>query len=528
MMGHVGGADFIDVWGEDPKFTGPQIQFLLSSIKDYQLTHGSTLKNVNDEKLHTVQSRPVGVSLVPSKFPRNCFEKAVELQPVFNELYARVSTDEQWLEQELGDFLQENTFANILWSIYRGVRNDYGQMPQPISLGVFRSDYMTPLVQRGHNEEEPALKQVEFNTFSCAGATHANIVADMHRHLHKIGAYGSMLGDPLQTPKDLPPNNGIRGIVEGLKFAHNAYIETSPASNMRKGILMIVQPSNTNIADERPIEYALWAQDPPIPCFRVIFGGPAMRTTSLGENGELIYTSDTCAFSPLEVSVVYLRAGLDLEEYNHDGYHCRARFEESRAVKVPSVLGHLATFKKVQERLAMPGALEHFLDEEKSALIRSTFMEMWPMDNSERGLWGQEIATSEESFGHVLKPSLEGGGNNIYNDRIPEFWEQVPVEARKNYILMKMISPLPQKAMLISFKGSWNCQTVSELGILGVCAWRVGKKTEMLYNETPGWTFKTKPETENEMSVVKGYGFFDSPRLWDVDMNWEPAKKEAK
>jgi hypothetical protein len=36
-------------------------------------------------------------------------------------------------------------------------------------------------------------------------------------------------------------------------------------------------------------------------------------------------------------------------------------------------------------------------------------------------------------------------------------------------------------------------------------------------NRLAGWSFKTKAAGVDEMSVVKGYGCFDCPRLVDVD-----------
>jgi glutathione synthase len=38
----------------------------------------------------------------------------------------------------------------------------------------------------------------------------------------------------------------------------------------------------------------------------------------------------------------------------------------------------------------------------------------------------------------------------------------------------------------------------------------------MLHTPVGGWTFKTKFADVDEMSVVKGYGHFDTPRLMDV------------
>lgn len=89
-----------------------QLEFLVSSIKDYQLTHGSLLKNVRQVDEYTAQARPIGVSVIPSPFPRACYDKAVRLQATFNELYVKIAMDEVWLEKNLGSFLVQDAFAS--------------------------------------------------------------------------------------------------------------------------------------------------------------------------------------------------------------------------------------------------------------------------------------------------------------------------------------------------------------------------------------------------------------------------------
>ena len=65
--------------------------------------------------------------------------------------------------------------------------------------------------------------------------------------------------------------------------------------------------------------------------------------------------------------------------------------------------------------------------------------------------------------------------------------------------------------------GLYAGETVSELGVLGVCLWRSsesgGDNQLDIRHFGGGWTFKTKPADQNEMSVVKGYGCFDTPSL---------------
>jgi hypothetical protein len=304
-----------------------------------------------------------------------------------------------------------------------------------------------------------------------------------------------------------------------------------------------------NICDERPLEYALWNHDPPIPAYRVVFGEDTLACTSLTASRELLYQPPSRS-PPIEVSVVYLRAGYDPEEYGAIGYEARLLLERSRAVKCPSVLAHLATFKKVQQALTAPDVLTRFLDPPEAARIEKTFAPMYPLDeSSETGRRGRALACNPRTaVNHVLKPSLEGGGHNVYHGNIPGFLESVPMSRWHTYILMELINPVIQKNILLSPRGMYTADysdnaimthslatrqnphttesadrfpgpTVSELGIFGVCLWK--SKTqgnpEILKNTEAGWSLKTKPEVVDEMSVVKGYGSFDCPYLVDEE-----------
>jgi glutathione synthase len=223
---------------------------------------------------------------------------------------------------------------------------------------------------------------------------------------------------------------------------------------------------------------------------------------------------------PLEISVIYLRAGYEAAEYDLTGYEIRLRFEKSTAIKCPSVLGHITTFKKIQQALTLPGALEKFLSESDAAALRETFVPVYPLDETEAGLHGREqVHNREHSANYVLKPSLEGGGHNVYGEDIPGFLASIPKSRWSRYILMERIhSPLSSN-LLMSTAGIGSGDVVSELGVLGCCLWRANtsdKGCDMLHNSVAGWTFKTKYAEVEEMSVVKGYGCFDSPRLVDI------------
>lgn len=294
---------------------------------------------------------------------------------------------------------------------------------------------------------------------------------------------------------------------------------------------MLVQPRNINICDERPIEEELWAHN--VPCHRVEFGDATLASIVLTDSRELLFRHP--ALSPssetfIEISVVYHRAGYDIEEYDDAGMETRYLLERSRAIKCPSVLCHMATLKIVQQRLAVPGTLERFLPPDEASRVAETFAPMYPLDptmpSGERGI---TLATSPDTAAnHVLKPCLEGGGHNIYRNDIPTFLASVPRARRIDFILMEMINSPPAFNYLLLADGLHEGPTISELGVFGTVLWRrkgnarstgdpsssEGVGVDILqWNENASFSLKTKPAEVNEMSVVKGYGCFDSPLL---------------
>ena len=368
------------------------------------------------------------------------------------------------------------------------------------------------------------------------------------RHMHRKGAYshaGPEMTDRTINNESIPAEGTSDKVVYALSQAHSVYGSPKTEQSTTPGILFVVQPRNMNICDERPLEHALSCQS--IPSFRVVFGDEVLACTHLTPTRELMYQSPSMS-SALEVAVVYMRAGYEPAEYTPSGYAARLLLERSRAIKCPSILCHLATFKKVQQELAVPGVLERFLPSDDAAAVTKTFMPMYPMDNSSTaGKKGRRLACNPVTAAkHVLKPSLEGGGNNIYDTNIPDHLDSIPEPQWQSFILMEHINTPIQKSVLLTPRGVYQdpnaeetsksaslpCDafslakplihrfgvpTVSELGIFGTCMWigKVDGALQILENAEAGWSFQTKPAGVNEMSVVKGYGCFDSPLLAD-------------
>jgi glutathione synthetase len=300
-----------------PSLADEHLENLICTIQDWQLSNGSLLKVLDSDIEEAVLAYPVGVSLFPTLFPKQLFDEALALQEEYNRLYTAVAEDADWLHSNLESMIKFDLLAGVLWGIHKEV--EQSGYVQDLTLGVFRSDYMlhAPPNDLSEYSNKPQLKQVEFNTVSCAGGVHGNKVSRMHRYLHQTGAYdpqGSSSKSVSLVHSALPLNSTIKTIAAGLAAAHREYGKPKCSKAAQTCVLFVVQAPNFNIADERPIEYALWEQDPPVPSFRVHFGQGIFDSTILTSTRELLFQPPNRSVSvqPVEVSVIYMRSGFEI------------------------------------------------------------------------------------------------------------------------------------------------------------------------------------------------------------------------
>ena len=85
-----------------PSGTSEEKDVLLESIQDWSIQHGLAVRpaasfvptNIDPSRSLAVTAP---VTMFPSILPRECFEEAKVIQTAFNELYARIASDEEWL-----------------------------------------------------------------------------------------------------------------------------------------------------------------------------------------------------------------------------------------------------------------------------------------------------------------------------------------------------------------------------------------------------------------------------------------------
>ncbi|GAA5916563.1 hypothetical protein JCM8208_007703 [Rhodotorula glutinis] len=511
-----------------PQLDGAQEQAVLDLASDYALAHGLVLRPVASSPSSPL-SLTTGIhapySLYPSQLPRHLFQQALDLQPAYNELYARVTADDAFLERVVGGAVSKvDEFQGRLYELWKTVKAE--GIKQPLSLGLFRSDYLVHAPE-GIDPSQHTIKQVEFNTISSSFGALSTRVGDLHRYLLASGAYPP---HPSLTTSSLPTNSALSGLAGGLAAAHKAYGVDDAV------VLMVIQDNERNAFDQRPLEYEL-VEKHGIRLLRVPFS--QLRTTlSLSSSSHaLLYHAPhgaSSSSSPLEVSLVYYRtAYAPTDYYTPAEWDTRLVIERSRAIKCPSVAMQLAGAKKVQQVLASSAELSHFVpDEAKRAVLAESFTGLFPLDDSREGLEALERARTAPS-GFVLKPQREGGGNNIYRGDIPPFLAQLEDEdrrrgvegapkGREGYILMDLIEPprgIEQVLVKAGEAHGARAEVVSELGVYGVVLLREdvdgsrGGEAQVLVNETVGHLLRTKASSSDEGGVAVGFSVIDSPLL---------------
>jgi glutathione synthetase len=322
--------------------------------------------------------------------------------------------------------------------------------------------------------------------------------------------------DTVEAPAmNLPENSSTISFAAGLRIAYEAYKKSTTEHECC--VLFLVQDSERNIFDQRHIEYEL--QSHAVPAFRLPFS-KVLEHTRIDESSKrrLLYTPPHRPSKTYEVAVAYFRAGYGPEDYmNEAAWQARLVIERSNAIKCPSILTQMAGAKKVQQVLATPtpanatSVLSRFVEDKAEIKeLEHTFTNIYPLDESPAGLEARAIATDPERCkGYVLKPQREGGGNNIYRSKIPQFLKNLPETHWKGYILMEIITPPPVRNVILRNGIVEKGGVICELGIYGTCLWNQDTKEE-LHNAEAGYLLRTKGDQSEEGGVAAGFGAMDS------------------
>ena len=498
---------------ETPAMTDAERTSLRDEALSWAAQHGLLVATEGAPSGATMAARftHAPVSLLPTPFPRAAFELAAEVSPLFAELSDSVSRDHAFLETTLSGVLETDAFTRALWDVYVRCGGQDGR--HACEVGVLRSDYML-------DAPSGAPLQVEVNTVSTSFMALGSRVQQMHRH---VAAYFPNL-EERATPAD--DEDALAAAAATLAAGHAA------AGDASARMLMVVQPDETNVFDQRLLADALFRDH-----------GVRVTRATLAEIADEAREEDLAddardrrfvSFCGERHSLVYFRAGYAPSDYpSEKEWAARLLLEKSGAVKSPSVAMQLAGTKKVQQALAVPGALERFvrefasvsaLDDAKareSALVsacakmRAVFAGLYALDDA--GASAAVAMALADPGGFVLKPQREGGGNNLYGDEMVRVLRTHDPSAPRGasgdlsaYILMQRIFPPARRTTCLRKGETVELETVSELGIYGGYV-RVGSRVTR--NAHGGHLLRTKAATSDEGGVAAGFAVLDAVAL---------------
>ncbi|KAF5550781.1 glutathione synthetase [Fusarium phyllophilum] len=492
---------------------------LIETVKDWSIGNGlavrpppTVIPAEADPK--SIAAINVPVTLFPSPFPKQCFAQGKAVQKTYNELYASVSRDEEFLAQVVKEVSDGDEFIRNLWDVHTKVKAEgYTQA------SLFRSDYMV------HQDTEASksslqVKQVEFNTIASSFGGLSTHTSALHKYLAKV-EYPILDNSITQGSLDLPENASTRGLAAGIVKAYNIYPDSELGH--QKCVIFLVQDGERNIFDQRHLEYQISRSSSSIPVFRLPYS-QILQHSKIADTSkrQLLYVLPRNPSKIYEVAVIYMRSGYGPSDYpDQRAWEARYHLERSNAIKCPSVLTQLAGTKKVQQILATPrpatesSALSRFIrdDTDEAAELWRTFTNIYPMDSSDAGLEARKKALDPKICqNYVLKPQREGGGNNIYRGAIPDFLKSVPESHWGSYILMELITPPPVNNIILRNGNLEQGGVICELGIYGTCIWdqSTGK---VHHNEEAGYLLRTKGDKSEEGGVAAGFGCMDSCTL---------------
>ncbi|XP_026466651.1 glutathione synthetase-like isoform X1 [Ctenocephalides felis] len=469
---------------------------IIDKAKDWAIMHGASMRSKLQFSKDTIQFAPF--VLTPSTFPRAEFEKAVQLQPILNELIHRAAHDHEFLSQSLVTTFDGDPFTARLFQLYEEVRSE--GVAQRISLGLLRCDLMLESLCCGKSETSRPYccwKQVEINTIASGFGHLGPASAVLQRYVLEELGHGD-------KTKNLPANHALSGLCNAMLEAWKI------AEDENAAILFIVEDVSYNICDQRFHEFEIRRLNPNVRVIRKTLT-EVYNEGKLGSNKELLIGST-------RVSVVYFRAGYEPAHYpTENEWSARSMIEKSRAIKCPSVQYHLAGTKKVQQSLAKPGILDRFLnDPNKVKAVSEIFTGLYSLDLDKFGDEAYKMALAEpERF--VLKPQREGGGNNIYGSKIRDaLMNMGKTPERAAWILMERITPPLSEGYIIRPGDRVPPPLVSLISELGIFGAILGDSENIIYNKQVGHMLRTKLSTADEGGVAAGLGALDSPYLIDI------------
>lgn len=266
-----------------PAIGSNEINQLQDLAIDWATSHGLLMRQAQSHSLVDVAHVPF--ALFPSPFPRSQFQHVDgRMQQLLNKLVHLIATDTEFLESIFEPYVYfALSFLKLLFHSLSKVDEFTGRLydiwrtdgQHSISLGLNRMDYMLHQMDNG----QCMAQMVEMNTMSVSFSSLSALVGDMHRFLtRRTDYFNERDPDALDVElNNLPVNESLSSLANGLWEAWRLY------GNDKAVVLMVVQPAERNLYDQRWIEFKLFEKQV---CFLNVNYLHTYHTQSWRPNGQ--------------------------------------------------------------------------------------------------------------------------------------------------------------------------------------------------------------------------------------------------
>jgi len=466
---------------------------ILEEMIIYLYTHGLIIKSKTNGVNH------IPIMLTPSPLPKDIYDKIYFYQIAFNKIIIRLSNDQKYLEEILNPIAEKDEFVRKNLEISKKLVNY--EHKQKIKLGIFRNDYLFDKVQN-------FLLFTEYNTIASSMGTFSD-------RLKKFYSYFSeKYPDIFKKYKEaIIPVESYDNIEKFAQSMFEAIQLGFPNQYKDSIIVFVIQKNETNIFDQCSISDELYNKYK-IATKRLTLN-EIKKNCVQDESGNLTIDGKL-------ISMFYFRAGYCESDFqDEESWQGRELIELSTAIKVPDINTFLTTFKVFQYELSKPHVMKHYCDNE---LIINDILRFFGgiyyirdmNDEAKKELFSK---IKSDPTKYIMKPMREGGGNNIYGDKLKEL---IPEEGNEpgdilniSVIVDKIDSALHESLVLRNEKISVQ-NSISEFSIYGIV---LSNDNIFKINKSASFLVRTKNKDEIEGGIMEGAGAVDLPCLVDAKLD---------
>ncbi len=446
------------------------------------------------------QTRHVPFALTPSTISPAGLQQVLDVAPLLGRLTQKIAGDPSLIAELHAPLADGDPFFAELMSIHEELHAG-GREPARIPLLLQRSDFMLDQISG------PSL--VECNSIAAGMAPFGERIQQLHRYLGdrwplELAPYSvSDRGSILPNPSIANMADAIRQVAEQVRHAAG---DGGPAS-----FLMVVQENEDNIFDQRLLERALQSRG--VKTFRRTLRQLHAELSSGPDDRLLLHACGG-------IDVVYLRTGYQYQDYKAvdlDANRCcdalretRIFIERHRVAVNATVAQQLATSKRTQQYLSACSAndLVGFgFSAWQAKVLKSVFVEMRAITNETAGQIRRDAAD------WVLKNQGEGGGHCLFDERLIERLDTLPVEDRPAWTLMRRLRPQGRSVPTLVVRNGEATEITGLISEIGIFTAHLGDEFLLASSESPGYVgylVRSKPHDIAEGGVHSGSGMLDS------------------